>query len=125
LLGICLGMQILFEKGYEFEETAGLGLISGYVDRIVAPDLKIPHMGWSDVEIVHPSPMTETVRNGDRAYFVHSYKAVTDDGNISMRATYGQRIPALVRLGDVYGAQFHPEKSGPVGLGILRSFLEI
>jgi len=125
LLGICLGMQLLFEKGYEFEERKGLGLLPGYVDRIEAPGLKIPHMGWSDVAVVHPSPLTADVRDGDRVYFVHSYKAVTPDAYISLQTEYGQLIPALVRDGDLYGAQFHPEKSGDVGLSILKDFLEI
>jgi glutamine amidotransferase len=125
LLGICLGAQLLFEKGYEFEETDGLGLIGGYVDAITAPGLKIPHMGWNDVRVVHPSPLTESVKEGDMVYFVHSYKAVTDEKNISLAAAYGQLIPALVRGGEnrnVYGAQFHPEKSGSVGLEILKNF---
>jgi glutamine amidotransferase len=126
LLGICLGMQILFERGFEFEETEGLGLIEGIVDLICAPGLKIPHMGWDDIEIVNPSPMTEIVRNGDRFYFVHSYKAVCAEKNICLKTTYGQLIPALVRNddGNVFGAQFHPEKSGPAGLRILESFLK-
>ena len=125
LLGICLGMQILFECGYEFEETQGLGLIAGSVDRIEAPGLKIPHIGWNEVSVVNQSPMTKSVKEGDHVYFVHSYKAVCEDKNICLETTYGQRIPALVRndAGNVYGAQFHPEKSGPVGLGILESFL--
>lgn len=125
LLGICLGMQILFEKGYEFEETEGLGLIEGYVDKIVAPGLKVPHMGWDNVEIINPSPLSASVKNGDMVYFVHSYKAVTDDSNICLKTEYGQAIPALVKRGNVYGAQFHPEKSGDVGLGILDSFLQL
>ena len=125
LLGICVGMQLLFEKGYEFEACEGLGLLPGYVDKIVAPGLKIPHMGWSDVTIVHPSPLTAGVRDGDRVYFVHSYKAVTEDVLICLKTEYGQLIPALVRDGDLYGAQFHPEKSGDVGLSILKNFLEI
>jgi glutamine amidotransferase len=128
LLGICLGAQLLFEKGYEFGETDGLGLIPGYVDAIVAPNLKIPHMGWNDVRVLHPSPLTAGVKDGDMVYFVHSYKAVTDEANISLAAEYGQLIPALVRGGadgQVYGAQFHPEKSGAVGLGILRNFAEL
>jgi glutamine amidotransferase len=127
LLGICLGMQVLFERGFEFAETEGLGLIEGYVDRILAPGLKIPHMGWDDVTITNPSPMTVSVQDGDRVYFVHSYKAVCADKNICLETTYGQRIPALVRsdAGNVYGAQFHPEKSGPVGLRILESFLTL
>ncbi|MDR1798001.1 MAG: imidazole glycerol phosphate synthase subunit HisH [Clostridiales Family XIII bacterium] len=128
LLGICLGMQVLFEKGYEFEETCGLGLIEGYVDRIVAPGLKIPHMGWSDVRVVNPSALTAPVADGDRFYFVHSYKAVTGEGNICLAAEYGQQVPALVRQGGgghVYGAQFHPEKSGRAGLRILERFLAL
>jgi glutamine amidotransferase len=128
LLGICLGAQLLFDRGYEFAETDGLGLIPGYVDAIVAPGLKIPHMGWNSVRVAGPSPLTETVKDGDMVYFVHSYKAVTDDGHISLASEYGQLIPALVRGGadgQIYGAQFHPEKSGDVGLGILRSFAEL
>ena len=125
LLGICLGMQILFERGYEFEETEGLGLIEGSVELIEAPGLKIPHMGWNEVKVLNRSPMTESIKEGDYVYFVHSYKAVCADKNISLETNYGQRIPALVRndAGNVYGAQFHPEKSGPVGLRILESFL--
>ena len=128
LLGICLGMQLLFEKSYEFEETEGLSLIEGYVDRIEAPGLKVPHMGWNEVEIVNESPLTEGLLEGDRVYFVHSYKAVTPDKNISLKTDYGQPVPALVRGGEngqIYGAQFHPEKSGSVGIGILNRFLEI
>jgi glutamine amidotransferase len=128
LLGICLGAQLLFDTGYEFGETDGLGLIPGYVDAIVAPGLKIPHMGWNDVRTVNPTPLTEGVNDGDMVYFVHSYKAVTDEANISLASEYGQTIPALVRNGEgglVYGAQFHPEKSGSVGLGILRRFAEL
>jgi glutamine amidotransferase len=125
LLGICLGMQLLFEKGYEFTETQGLGLIEGYVDLLTCPGQKIPHMGWDDVTIVHPCAMTAGVNEGDMVYFVHSYKAVTDEKNISLSAHYGQTIPALVRSGNVYGAQFHPEKSGDVGLNMLRNFARL
>jgi glutamine amidotransferase len=128
LLGICLGAQLLFERGYEFGETDGLGLIPGYVDAIVAPGLKIPHMGWNDVRVVEPTPLTSGMGDGDMVYFVHSYKAVTDDANLCLVSEYGQTIPALVRNGKngkVYGAQFHPEKSGSVGLGILRRFAEL
>jgi glutamine amidotransferase len=125
LLGICLGMQILFEKGYEFEPTEGLGLIEGYVDKLVAPGKKIPHMGWDDVKIVHPCAMTEGTNSGDMVYFVHSYKAVTDERNISLSSSYGQLVPALVHSGNVYGAQFHPEKSGAVGLHMLKAFAKL
>ncbi|MDR1778296.1 MAG: imidazole glycerol phosphate synthase subunit HisH [Clostridiales Family XIII bacterium] len=125
LLGICLGMQLLFEKGYEFEETEGLSLIDGYVDKILAPALKIPHMGWDEVEIVNPSPLTADINSGDRVYFVHSYKAVTAVSNINLATQYGQLVPALVSRDNVHGAQFHPEKSGGVGLKILNAFGEL
>jgi glutamine amidotransferase len=128
LLGICLGAQLLFHKGYEFGETDGLGLIPGYVDAIVAPGLKIPHMGWNSVRVANASPLTASVSDGDMVYFVHSYKAVTEEKYISLASEYGQLIPALVRGGadgQIYGAQFHPEKSGDVGLGILRGFAEL
>ena len=125
LLGICLGMQVLFEKGYEFCETKGLGLIEGYVDLLIAPGQKIPHMGWDDLKITNPCALTAGVNEGDMVYFVHSYKAVTDEKNISLLAHYGQPVPALVCSGNIYGAQFHPEKSGDVGLNILRNFAEL
>ncbi|MDR0357497.1 MAG: imidazole glycerol phosphate synthase subunit HisH [Clostridiales Family XIII bacterium] len=125
LLGICLGMQILFEVGYEFEKTSGLGLIEGYADKLVAPGMKIPHMGWNDVELVHPCPLTEGTNAGDMVYFVHSYKAVTDERNVNLSAFYGESVPALVSRGNVYGAQFHPEKSGRAGLNILRNFAKL
>jgi glutamine amidotransferase len=125
LLGICLGMQILFEKGFEFEETQGLGLIPGRVDMIEAPGLKIPHIGWNDVTRATPCPLSRGIADGDRFYFVHSYKAVTDMGNISLYAEYGDVIPGLVFRGNVFGCQFHPEKSGAVGLRILRNVCEL
>ena len=125
LLGICLGMQILFERGYEFQETTGLGLLPGEVRRIQAPGLKIPHMGWNELEILHPCPLTEGLHPGDYVYFVHSYRAHTPEAQISCAAQYGEQIPALVWRGNVYGAQFHPEKSGEVGLTILRNFARL
>jgi glutamine amidotransferase len=125
LLGICLGMQMLFEWGFEFEKTQGLGLIEGRVDRIQAPVLKIPHMGWSDVRRAAPCPLAEGIEEGDRFYFVHSYKAVTGMENISLYAEYGELIPALVFRDRVFGCQFHPEKSGRIGLRILKYFGEL
>jgi len=122
LLGICLGMQILFETGYEFTETKGLGLIPGKVDLIQAPGLKIPHMGWSDVKLENDCPLSQGVKDGDRFYFVHSYKAVTDKQFVSLYGEYGEYIPGLVFRGNVYGTQFHPEKSGEIGLKMLRNF---
>lgn len=125
LLGICLGMQMLFERSYEFEETQGLGLIPGQVRLINSGGLKIPHMGWNDLTILHPCALTEHSKNGDYVYFVHSYCVHTPDENISCYTEYGERIPALVHRGFVYGAQFHPEKSGEVGLAMLKNFARL
>lgn len=122
LLGICLGMQILFDYGYEFEKTKGLGLIPGEVNRIEAPGLKIPHMGWSDVMIENPCTLAQGIRPGDRFYYVHSYKAVTEKQYVSVYSEYGDYIPGLVFKDKVFGTQFHPEKSGEIGLALLRNF---
>lgn len=122
LLGICLGMQLLFERGMEFGETPGLGLIPGTVEKLEAPGLKIPHMGWNSVEIHNPCPLTEGIREGEYFYFVHSFAARTEEKYISLSALYGQQVPALVYRGLVYGAQFHPEKSSAAGLRLLKNF---
>lgn len=122
-LGICLGMQIIFEKGYEFEECNGLGLIQGEVRKIEEPDLIIPHMGWNKLEVLNSCRLLEGLGSNEYVYFVHSYKAVCDDVNISAYCEYGGKVPALVHDGKyVYGAQFHPEKSGKTGLKILENF---
>lgn len=126
LLGICLGMQLLFDKSYEFGEHEGLGLIHGYVDKIDAPDLVVPHMGWNKLEKQNICPMLENVGDDSYVYFVHSYKAFCDDNSIAAYCEYGGKVPALVYDGKyVYGAQFHPEKSGDTGLTMLKSFAEI
>ncbi|HYE68046.1 MAG TPA: imidazole glycerol phosphate synthase subunit HisH [Anaerovoracaceae bacterium] len=122
LLGICLGMQMLFECGYEFEKVKGLSLIPGEVSRIVAPGLKIPHMGWSDVKIENECELSKGINEGDLFYYVHSYKAVTEKQYVSLYSEYGEYIPGLVCNNNVYGTQFHPEKSGEIGLKILRNF---
>ena len=122
LLGICLGMQILFEWGYEFEKVRGLGLIPGEVNHIVAPGFKIPHMGWSDVKIENQCAISDGIKVGDRFYFVHSYKAVTEKQYVSVYTEYGEYIPGLVFKDKVYGTQFHPEKSGEIGLKLLKNF---
>ena len=122
LLGICLGMQMLFEKGYEFGETDGLGLIEGSVKLMTPKDLAIPHIGWNSLEFNEPCKLLDNVKNGEYVYFVHSYAAECPSEFVATYCDYGMKVPALVQNGNVYGAQFHPEKSGETGLNILRSF---
>lgn len=126
LMGICLGMQMLFDKSYEFGETEGLGLISGTVELMhPANDLVIPHIGWNSLEKNEPCKLLESVNDGDYVYFVHSYAAVTDSKNVAAYCDYGMKVPVLVMSGNVYGCQFHPEKSGKTGLGILKTFASL
>lgn len=125
LLGICLGMQMLFEKGYEFGETDGLGLIPGNVVRIDSGGLKIPHMGWNDLAVLHDCALSVDIEDGDYVYYVHSYRADTSDEYISCYTMYNEKIPGLVYYNNVYGAQFHPEKSGQVGMNILKNFAKL
>lgn len=125
LLGICLGMQMLFDKSYEFSECEGLGLIKGKVDIIKDTGLSIPHMGWNKLEKLNSCPLLDSICNDEYVYFVHSYQAYCDDNNISAYCEYGQKVPALVFSGNVYGAQFHPEKSGETGLKILSNFASL
>lgn len=123
LMGICLGMQMLFDKSYEFGETAGLGLIPGTVELMhPAYDLVIPHIGWNALEKNEPCALLDGVNEGDYVYFVHSFAAVTDSKNVAAYCDYGMKVPALVTSGKVYGCQFHPEKSGKTGLSILKQF---
>ena len=123
LMGICLGMQMLFDKSYEFGETAGLGLIPGTVELMhPADDLVIPHIGWNALEKNEPCALLDGVNEGDYVYFVHSFAAVTDSKNVAAYCDYGMKVPALVTSGKVYGCQFHPEKSGKTGLSILKQF---
>ncbi len=125
-LGICLGMQLLFEKSYEFEECQGLSLINGYVDKISDPGLVIPHMGWNKLEYNHNCPLFDGLSDNEYVYFVHSYKAFLQDKNLCAYSTYGTKVPAVVTDGGyVYGCQFHPEKSGETGLRILKNFAEL
>ena len=125
ILGICLGMQMLFEKGYEFGETDGLGLIPGNVVLIEGGGLKIPHMGWNDLTVLNDCPLSADVADGDYVYYVHSYRADTSDEYISCYTMYNEKIPGLVYRDNVYGAQFHPEKSGQVGMNILKNFAKL
>ena len=125
-LGICLGLQLLFERSDESPGVEGLGILKGEILRIPeSPGLKIPHMGWNDLSILHPCPLTEGLHEGSYVYFVHSYCAETDEKYISCSTLYGERIPALVCKGNIYGAQFHPEKSGEEGLAILSQFVRL
>ncbi len=122
LLGICLGMQMLFDCSEEFGQTAGLGLIKGRARLIRSGGLKIPHMGWNDLQILSPCAMTQGMQGGEYVYFVHSYCVETPRENLSCVTHYGEEITALVHRGFVYGAQFHPEKSGRAGIGMLKNF---
>ncbi|MDF2567204.1 MAG: imidazole glycerol phosphate synthase, glutamine amidotransferase subunit [Oscillospiraceae bacterium] len=120
-LGICLGMQMLFETGSEFQNTEGLGLIPGSVD-LMKTSLKIPHMGWNELVINKKSELLEGLNNGDFVYFVHSFMAYTEDENISAYCEYDGKVTAVVEKGRIFGTQFHPEKSGETGLKILKNF---
>lgn len=125
-LGICLGMQILFEKGYEFQETEGLGLIPGSVVKLADKQgYKIPHMGWNDLTKRNECPLLKDVEDGAYVYFVHSYRGDAKAEYIAADTQYTEPVPALVQNGFVFGAQFHPEKSGEVGLTMLRNFAKL
>ena len=127
LLGICLGMQLLFDKSFEYGEHSGLGLIDGEVVPLkdsLPPHLKIPHIGWNALEFKNESPLFKYINNGDFVYFVHSFYAKTDDKSLIAVTDYGKPITAAVQRGNIYGCQFHPEKSGGTGLKILKAFCE-
>lgn len=129
LLGICLGMQMLFEKSLEYGEYAGLGLLPGAVVPIadaIPAGLKIPHMGWNALHFCgEKHPLFRYVSEGDCVYFVHSYYATDCDAVVTATAEYGAELTAAAAKGSVMGCQFHPEKSGAVGLSILRAFCEM
>ena len=127
MMGICLGMQLLLEKSFEFGEHAGLGLIPGEVRpiaEVIPPDLKIPHIGWNALDVTRPHPIFQSVQPGDCVYFVHSYYGAKCEGSVIATAEYGAPLTAAVARGNVCGCQFHPEKSGDVGLGILKAFVD-
>ena len=128
LLGICLGMQLLFEKSYEYGEHEGLGLIKGEIRPIgdvIPANLKIPHIGWNALDFKGESPIFKYVKNGDFVYFVHSYYGANCDENVIATTEYGATLTAAVQNKNVFGCQFHPEKSGTVGLNILRGFCDL
>ena len=125
LLGICLGMQVLTEVGLEHQETKGLGFIPGVCREIKATkNMPVPHMGWNNLTVKHESPLTEGLE-GQSVYFVHSYFTDVPKEYIDVTANYGIDVPAMIHKDNVYGAQFHPEKSGDVGLGILKKFIAL
>ncbi len=128
VLGICLGMQLLFEKSFEYGEHNGLGLIKGNICPIaddVSKDLKIPHMGWNALEFRKESKLFKYIQNGSYVYYVHSFYAKNCEDSIVAVSKYGTDITGAVENNNYYGTQFHPEKSGEVGLAILKAFSEI
>ena len=127
VMGICLGMQLLLDRSFEFGEHEGLGLIPGEVrpiSEVIPADLKIPHIGWNALIDVKPHPIFASIKPGDCVYFVHSYYGAKCADYVIANAEYGAPLTAAVGRGNVAGCQFHPEKSGDVGLGILKSFIE-
>ena len=127
IMGICLGMQMLFEKSYEYGEHEGLGLLKGAVvpmEGSIPANLKIPHIGWNALHFQKESPLFRYIKEGDCVYFVHSFYASSCEDSLIATAEYGRELTAAVAKDNVMGCQFHPEKSGDVGLNILRAFCE-
>ena len=128
LMGICLGMQMLLEKSYEYGEHEGLGLIPGAVKPIserIPEGYKVPHIGWNALHIRRETPLFKHIQEGDCVYFVHSYHAEDCAQSIIATSEYGAELTAAVAKDNVFGCQFHPEKSGSVGLKILKAFSEM
>ena len=128
ILGICLGMQLLFEKSFEYGVHEGLGLIKGEIRPIkdVIPEgLKIPPIGWNALKIRKISPIFKYLKDGDYVYFVHSFYGAGCEDSLIADTEYGANLTAAVGRNNIFGCQFHPEKSGKVGLGILKAFCEI
>ena len=124
-LGICLGMQMLFEESDEVRPCRGLGLLPGRIERIET-SLKLPQIGWNALDILRPNAMTEGLENGSYVYFVHSFMAKpSDENDLAAVTDYGTRVPAMVARGNLFGCQFHPEKSGEVGLRMLQNFAKL
>ena len=128
LLGICLGMQMLFDRSLEYGVHEGLGLIPGEVCPLIEDipqKLKVPHIGWNRLEILRDDPLFQDFRSGEHVYYVHSYYAKKCEAHTLAVSDYGVPVTGVVRSGNVYGAQFHPEKSGAAGLRLLRALSEI
>jgi imidazole glycerol-phosphate synthase subunit HisH len=126
-LGICLGLQLLFDVSYEDGEWEGLGIVPGSVVRFEdQPDLKIPHMGWNSLEFAHDSPLQAGLATGSHVYFVHSYYVVPDDESLVLaRSEHGIKFCAAIHRDNLFATQFHPEKSQSVGLTLLKNFAEL
>ena len=128
LLGVCVGMQLLFERGFEYGEHAGLGLIPGdvrHIGEVIPAGLKIPQIGWNALRFTERGcPLFRYTREGDFVYFVHSYAGFDCAESTAATVEYGAELTAAVHRGNIFGTQFHPEKSGRVGLNILRAFTE-
>ena len=128
LMGICLGMQMLFEQSFEYGCHKGLGLLKGNIvpmKNSIPQDLKIPHIGWNALHITRESELFKYIKPNDFVYFVHSFYATDCDESVIATAEYGKELTAAVQKGNIIGCQFHPEKSGEVGLNILRAFCEM
>lgn len=123
LLGVCLGMQLLLDSSDEFGYTQGLGLIPGHA-KLLPDTAKIPHMGWNQLEVTQDSPLTRD-QDGNFVYYVHSYYAVCEAKYVMASSDYSVEVPGIIANENVYGAQFHPEKSGQAGLEILQGFKEV
>ena len=127
LLGVCLGMQLLFERSFEYGNYEGLGLLKGNVRPIadvITPGLKIPQIGWNALHFEKENALLGRIKEGDHVYFVHSYYAADCEDSLIATTEYGASVTAAVAKDNVYGCQFHPEKSGEVGLNILKAFCE-
>jgi len=124
ILGICLGMQLLYEKSFENGEYDGLGLIEGHIKKFDV-NLKVPHMGWNDLKIQKKDPIVKYIKEGDYVYYVHSYYAEGKEENLVAYSEYEVKVPGIINKDNIYGIQFHPEKSGNVGHNILKAYKEI
>jgi len=124
ILGICVGMQMLFERSFEMGEYKGLGYFKGDVVKFEAP-LKVPHMGWNQLKLNRDDPVMDGVKNGDYVYFVHSYHALADKNDVIAYTDYGQDVTAIIGRNNLYATQFHPEKSSDIGEKILGNYLRI
>lgn len=124
IIGICLGMQLLYEKSFEYGEYEGLGLIEGSIEYLDV-NLKVPHMGWNNLKFTNNDPILKYIKEDEYVYFVHSYYALSDNSEVLAYSDYEKKVPAIVRKNNVYGIQFHPEKSGETGMNILKAYKEI